>query len=69
MNRSKKTANIYFIASVICYIASGLWYMNASTGLGTMWLCIGSANLCLGCIWLKRSKNMNRQDKDDNKNE
>ena len=61
MNKSKKTANIYFITSVICYIAAGLWYMNGSNGLGTMWLCIGSANYCIGYIWLKRSKKADDQ--------
>ena len=65
----KKAANIYYIASFVCYICAMIWFCGSSSSLGIMWLCIGSENLCLGSVWLIRSRDRNSQTKDENSEE
>ena len=67
MDKNKKTAIIYYIASFVCYICAIIWFCGSSSGI--MWLCIGSANLCLGSVWLIRSRDRKSQTKDENSEE
>ena len=71
MKKQKKTAIIYYLVAFVCYICSIVSFCSDSTGLGTMWLCLGSSNLCLGSLWVNKSKaeeEQNEQKKDDDIN-
>ena len=72
MNKKKKTAIIYYLVAFVCYICSIVWFCSDDSGLGAMWLCIGSANLCLGSLWVNKSKaeeEKDEQKKDDDSDE
>lgn len=72
MKKYQNISIVYYLIAVACYICSIVWFCSDSSGLGTMWLCIGSANLCLGTVFLKKSKGeeeKDKQEKDDNANE
>ena len=69
MDKNNKTAIIDYIASFVCYICAIIWFCGSSSSSGIMWLCIGSANLCLGSAWLIRSRDRNSQTKDENSEE
>lgn len=67
MNRNKKIAICYFLTAAICYVCSVIWFCSDKGGLGSMWLCIGSANLCLGSVWMKKAQESEDQNKQDEK--
>lgn len=67
----KKTSSNKTI-STICYITASISYLFAAylfftqkTSLGCMWLCLASANMCLGSVWLRKSKEENKNDAEE----
>lgn len=65
MEKRKKIAIFYYLTAVICYVCAVMWFCGSRAGLGAMWLCIGSANLCLGSVWMKRSRKPDDQERAD----
>lgn len=66
MNMKKyKIASIcYYIAAVASYVASIVFLTsNDSNNRGVIWLCIGSAMLCLGSAFLMKSNKKDKKDK------
>ena len=68
MDKNKKLAIIYYLAAAVCYICACIWFCGKNTSLAVVWLCIGSTNLCLGSVWMKRSCDAQEQDKDKSGN-
>lgn len=69
MDKNRKIAIIYYLAAAVCYICAVIWFCGSNTSLGTVWLCIGSANLCLGSVWMKRSSDAENQENEKNSEE
>ncbi len=65
MKRNKISAVLYFIASLLFYI-SAIFNFSSDSGMGVVYLCLGSVFLCLGVEWLNKDKAKNKKD-DDNK--
>ncbi len=65
MKKYKRSATLFYIASVLFYIAAIIHYVGDGTGsMGAMWLCLGSTYLCLGSVYTKKSKE-NDEDKEE----
>lgn len=67
MKHNKIVAILYFFSAIAFYITSALTFTSdGSTGMGVMWLCIGSTFLALGVVYFNLNKsNGNQNDKDD----
>lgn len=65
MDRNRKIAIIYYLAAAACYICTVVFLYGKNTSLGAVWLCIGSTNLCLGSVWMKRSGDAEEQAKQE----
>ena len=62
-NKSNKTVSVLnFLASFCFYICAIINFINNS-GMGALYLCLGSTFLCLGTVWLNKDKD--KQDEDD----
>ena len=57
MKSNGKISIIYYIASALFYIAAIISVLNQNTTQGTVMLCFGSSQLCLGSVNLNKSKN------------
>lgn len=57
---NKTTSNLYYVASVLFYIAAIIKFFNNGVSSGVVWLCLGSAFLCFGSS--TRNKNKNADD-------
>lgn len=59
-NKKDKTNRVesilYYFSSVCFYIASILDFVNKSSSMAVVHLCLGSTFLCLGCICLNKEK-------------
>ena len=45
---SKKTIHLYYLASVLFYIVAITKFFSTGFSSGVVWLCLGSAFLCIG---------------------
>ena len=62
-NKSNKTVPVLnFLASFCFYICAIINFTNDS-GMGALYLCLGSAFLCLGTVGLNKEKG--KKDKED----
>ena len=61
MDKNRKNAIIYYLTAAVCFVCSVIWFCGGKGGFGAMWLCIGSVNLCLGTVWMKRSQDPETQ--------
>lgn len=52
----KKVSIIYYFAAVCFYIAAIICFFNGNTSQGVIMLCLGSSQLCLGSVWLRKNK-------------
>lgn len=61
--RGKKMGNksLYYLTCVLFYIVAIINFFNSDTTTGAVWLCLGSAFLCLGTS----SKQKNNENDDD----
>lgn len=59
---SKAMVTSYYIASVLFYIVAIINFSDTGFSSGVIWLCLGSAFLCLGGS--AQSKNKRSDDKD-----
>ena len=59
-NKKDKTNRVesilYYFSSVCLYIASIFDFVNKSSSMAVVHLCLGSTFLCLGCVYLNRDK-------------
>jgi len=60
MNKNKVSSILYYIASILFYITAILYYTGGNTGMGVVWLCLGSTNLCLGSVYAKKAREDNK---------
>lgn len=59
-----KKSKAYKICSTLFYVSAVFFCLAAiinivggnNTSIGIVWLCLGSTNLCLGSVFLKKSK-------------
>ncbi len=56
MKNKKSVSVIYYIAAVCFYIAAILNFVHNHTSTGVMMMCLGSSQLCLGSVWLGKSR-------------
>ena len=66
-NKSNKIVSILnFLASFCFYICAIINFINDS-GMGALYLCLGSTFLCLGAVWLNKDKDKEdkKEDKED----
>ena len=57
MKKEKTSAVLYYIASFCFYAAAIINFTsNRGNSMGVVWLCLGSTMLCLGSVWLNKSK-------------
>ncbi len=62
MKKEKLTTVLYFVASLLFYIAAAISHFTSSdTSATVVWICLGSSFLCLGAVY------MNKQNKNDKK--
>ena len=59
---NKTTVTLYYIVSLLFYITAIIKFFNTGFSSGVVWLCLGSAFLCLGGS--AQSKNKKPDDKD-----
>lgn len=57
----KKFSKLYFITSLAWYAAAIFSYIGDNTGYGTLYTCLGCTWLCLGTIYLNKSKEDKRK--------
>ena len=57
----KKLPLIYAVASLCSYVAAFLFYTSNAT-LGTIWLLLGTTNLCLFITWKKKLEGNSAED-------
>lgn len=68
MKNYKTGSTLYFIASLLWYLVALLEFTSGNNNNnGTIYLCLGSAFVCLGSMYAKKAKDNNRDD--DEKNE
>ena len=60
--KNEKIAVLYFIAAVCFYVTSIICFIGRKSGTAVVFMCLGSANLCLGGVYL------DKKNKDDKKN-
>ena len=66
MNKNKTNSILYYICSVLWYLAAILKFATGNNNsLGFVYICLGSSFLCLGSMHVKEAKDNND---DDNKN-
>lgn len=53
-NKMKRMYILFYIAAALMYIASIGNFVKGETGMGAMFLCLGSSNLCNGSVWLSK---------------
>ncbi len=62
MKKEKKRAILFYLASICFYLTSIICFTSKNdTSMGIVWLCLGSAMLCLGGTYL------NKKNKDEEK--
>ena len=59
---NKTKVSLYYLASVLFYLAAIIKFFNTDSSSGVVWLCLGSAFLCFGGS--AQSKNKKPDDKD-----
>lgn len=61
MKKEKTCAVLYYISAVLFYVVAAINLLgdNNDTSMGVVWLCLGSTMLCLGFVWLNKSKKKN----------
>ncbi len=72
MKKLKLSSTLNYVASVLFYVAAILFYVAAiitfingnNNSTGIIWLCLGSANLCLGSVFLIKSKGSDNNTED-----
>ncbi|MDO4489105.1 MAG: hypothetical protein Q4B67_08485 [Eubacteriales bacterium] len=63
MCRERKLAILYYCISAVSYICSVMFFVQRNAGLGALWLCIGSTNLCLGSTWINKARTKETDEK------
>ncbi len=61
---NKKLANLYYLAAAGFFVVFIIRMLDNGFSGNIVWLCLASANLCLGAAALRRNKN---NDNDDDK--
>ena len=61
---NRKISIIYYIASACFYIAAIISFLSHNTTQGVVMLCLGSSQLCLGAVYLNKSRK-DENDKND----
>lgn len=61
----KISAALFYVSAVLFYLAAIInIFCGNNTSMGIVWLCLGSTFLCLGPLYLKKSKeNKETEDK------
>ena len=61
-----KTAILYYIAAVGFYIAAAFKFLaHDDSGMGIVWLCMGSSMLCTVSFWLNKMKKSDKSEKEE----
>ena len=68
--KNKKTyrmvSTLNYLSSVCFYIAAIFGFVNGNSGMATVYLCLGSAFLCLGTVWSNKANEKDgEKDKSD----
>ena len=67
-NSNKKSAGIYYFASLCFYIAAIINFINEdNNSMAVVFLCLGSSNLCLGSVYLNKDKDRDNVNKNNKK--
>lgn len=53
---NKIVSTLNYFTAVCFYIVSIIDFVNKNNNLGIIYLCLGSAFMCLGTIWLNKEK-------------
>lgn len=65
MNKYKLSSLLYYISALCWYIAAFISFTNESRSRGVIWLCLGSAMLGLGSVFLNKYRKEKNNDKSD----
>ena len=55
-NKKKRISILFYVAAALMYIVCIRNSMAGNTGLGATYMCLASANLCNGSLWLNKCK-------------
>lgn len=61
MNKSMRTAIVYYIASVACFVAAGIYMSGGEMSMGPVWLGVGGVTLCIGTMWMIKGRSGNNR--------
>lgn len=64
---NKTTVTLYYIVSLLFYITAIIKFFNTGFSSGVVWLCLGSAFLCIGESVKRKNKNSDEEDNFDKK--
>jgi len=65
MKNRRITGTLFHLASILFYVASIITFASGNdNSMGVVWLCLGSAFLCLGTT-LSRKERQASEDKDE----
>ena len=65
MKKYKLISTLFYVAAVLYYLAAIITFVSGNhNSTGIMWLCLGSAILCFGSVFLNKSKD-NDNDAED----
>lgn len=67
---SEKTPYIPFLIIAIChYITAIIWAFSKNAGMSGMYICLGSAFLCIAISYRNKNKEKDETEDDDDKKE
>lgn len=66
MKKEKITAVLFYFASVFFYVAAIVGFIRGNS-MAIVWLCLGSAMLCLGSICLNKLGKSPKNEKENGK--
>lgn len=69
MNNEKRISILYYIVSVIFYMVAIIRFTDGDSSSGPVWVCLGSAFLCLGSSHAERMKKAERDRKNEKEDE
>lgn len=71
MTKEQKVSVLWYLTAFCDYLCAMVNFFTNNHSTGTIWLCLGSAAMCLGALFLSKHKrnNDNVKDKADKSND
>lgn len=61
---NKIVSTLNYFTAVCFYVVSIINFVNKDNSMGVFYLCLGSAFMCLGSVWLNKDKEKSKKSND-----